>query len=769
MSTIYPVPGGYPKEITGYAEPWIASPGEQVGIKVSCTEPQYRHRVVRITQGYEGPNSPPKATHHINTIPSGVKPGRFQLAHPGSYALIPDSGLAHNDDGIKLSLYVQPWLTKCDHAQTLVSNLQVSSATGLSLVIDHSGIVQLWIGTGSKIQTVSAGYCLSRRRWYHIELLIVGRSVNLDVTSLVEGTAPAGKSQSICCELSDYFIPRSPTPLLLAASHAQTTATSHLHGVPCNHFNGRLADFVLEAKGPMSRIVLKLDFSVSISSDVIYDVSGNSRNGCLINAPTRAVKSHDWAGHEVDWTKDSHGYGAIHFHEDDLDDAEWSTDMTICVPSNARSGVYVVEIESTTSDVRDTIPFFVRPTPSATAKIGARVALVASTFTYLAYANEHMFDQSSPARAEVPDEFGSFDFWKDEDYYKQERRKDLGLSCYDVHRDHSGVVFSSAKRPLLNHRLGYVNWTGHRPRELSAELIMIGFLERLGIAYDVLTDHDLHAKGSQCLQSYRVAITGCHPEYPSLESYTAYEDFLKAGGSLMYLGGNGFYWSSAMDVKALHRLEVRRGGQGVRTSWQDPGERHHQTDGKVGGLWRDRGKAANYLVGIGCCGEGAGPGVPYRMTPSLPQTHPDIAAWVFAGLDIKPAQDFVFGRNALGAFKGGASADEIDRMDFKYGSPRNIVVLASSTGHSDRFGLFPEDVGFPMMKTLGSQTDLIRSDMTYYETGRGGAVFSVGSISWYCALGWNDYKNDIAQITGNVLRKFLEGPKDSSQPTTSKL
>jgi hypothetical protein len=231
-----------------------------------------------------------------------------------------------------------------------------------------------------------------------------------------------------------------------------------------------------------------------------------------------------------------------------------------------------------------------------------------STFTYLSYANEHQFDPDTPARCEVPGGLENLNFYKDETFHKQDRRRDLGLSHYDVHKDHSAVIFSSAKRPLLNSRPGYVNWTGHRPRELSAELIMVGFLEKSGIPYDVVTDHDLHLKGVFALSSYTTAITGCHPEYPTLQSYTAYENFVKQGGSLLYLGGNGFYWISVTDPERPWRSEVRRGGQGVRTAWQEPGERHHSLNGQLGGLWRDYGKAANQLVGIGCCGEGAGAG-----------------------------------------------------------------------------------------------------------------------------------------------------------------
>ena len=45
------------------------------------------------------------------------------------------------------------------------------------------------------------------------------------------------------------------------------------------------------------------------------------RHGTLINAAVRAVTSHNWDASSTDWTRASYGYGAIHFHDDDLDDA----------------------------------------------------------------------------------------------------------------------------------------------------------------------------------------------------------------------------------------------------------------------------------------------------------------------------------------------------------------------------------------------------------------------------------------------------------------
>ncbi len=38
----------------------------------------------------------------------------------------------------------------------------------------------------------------------------------------------------------------------------------------------------------------------------------------------------------------------------------------------------------------------------------------------------------------------------------------------------------------------------------------------------------------------------------------------------------------------------------------------------------------------------------------------------------------------------------------------------------------------------------------------GGGVFTTGSIAWCAALAHNGYDNNVARITGNVLRRFLD-------------
>jgi hypothetical protein len=121
-----------------------------------------------------------------------------------------------------------------------------------------------------------------------------------------------------------------------------------------------------------------------------------------------------------------------------------------------------------------------------------------------------------------------------------QRPSGLGLSLYDVHRDGSGTVYSTSKRPILDVRPGYVHWAFQRPREFSADLLMIGFLEKhFGAGYDILTDHDMHANGVAALAGHNTVITGSHLEYHSTQTLNAWTHFAQRGGNIMYLGGNG--------------------------------------------------------------------------------------------------------------------------------------------------------------------------------------------------------------------------------------
>lgn len=635
---------------------------------------------------------------------------------------------------------MQPWVLDCSHLQALVSTLdfpaQCRSGFSLFLNCENSLVVIVGTGLGDRTEIFETGLKPQKKSWSKVKLTLSRLLVQVELTHQSFKVEPVPVPAAFTALLRGQALLSEPGPLIIAANRRSTGMT--------DFFNGRIDGLTLEAIGSKRSILAKYDFSLDISSDNIIDISGNGHDGVLINAPTRAVTGHDWDGSECDWTRAKRGYGAIHFHDDDLDDAQWRTDFTITIPPSARSGAYAVEVEATNGRDRDSITFFVRPTQWRSDN-SKKVCLVLSTFTYLAYANERLLDTSSHV---FGDDFDIKKCRKSSEFYKMRRRVDLGMSLYDTHSDGSGNCFSSSKRPLLNIRPGYVMWAFSRPREFSADLMMIGFLEREGISYEILTDHDLHARGASCLEGFNTVITGSHPEYHTLESFNAYTGFAKSGGNLMYLGGNGFYWVSALDTARPHRLEVRRGDVGTRTYTNPGGEHVNSTDGRRGGLWRSRGMSCNTLFGIGFSAQGTGPGVPFRRTEASKDPK---WAWMFEGVS-----KYVFGEPGFG---GGASGDEIDRFDVDHGSPKDALVLATSTGHSDEFGVAVEDLMFPAIKTTGTQTNLVRSDLVYYVGAGGGAVFSVGSINWYCSLAWDDYDNDIATVTRNVIKGFLRGWK----------
>ena len=107
-----------------------------------------------------------------------------------------------------------------------------------------------------------------------------------------------------------------------------------------------------------------------------------------------------------------------------------------------------------------------------------------------------------------------------------------------------------------------------------------------------------------------------------------------------------------------------------------------------------------------------------------------------------------------GYMSGGAAGYELDRADRALGTPPHALIVARGEVDDPEYGMVNEDrLTHRPPKPL---SELICADMTFFETSAGGAVFSVGSMTYLGALGWNDYDNTVAVLTGNVLRRFLD-------------
>jgi N,N-dimethylformamidase len=96
-------------------------------------------------------------------------------------------------------------------------------------------------------------------------------------------------------------------------------------------------------------------------------------------------------------------------------------------------------------------------------------------------------------------------------------------------------------------------------------------------------------------------------------------------------------------------------------------------------------------------------------------------------------------------------------MNVLLGTPPHALKLATSEEHTQQVLLVNEEFGVVPIALGGDQNERVRADIVFYETPSGGAVFSVGSISWCGSLPFNAFENNVSRITENVLRRFMAG------------
>lgn len=84
-------------------------------------------------------------------------------------------------------------------------------------------------------------------------------------------------------------------------------------------------------------------------------------------------------------------------------------------------------------------------------------------------------------------------------------------------------------------------------------------------------------------------------------------------------------------------------------------------------------------------------------------------------------------------------------------------MLATSKGqHTDIYLVVCEELLATYPGLGGTENELVRADMVFFETPHGGAVWSAGSIAWAGSLSHNKYNNNVSRITHNLLKRFLD-------------
>ena len=740
--------------LTGYADRLSVRPGETIRFHLAnATGAQVEAELVRVVCADGNPAGPGVIVEPVASPPAVCAAAGEQRSPQGSYARIEDAQRCFGEGSFSVTSLVQPTRIESGR-QAIASRTDAAASSGFTLAIDERGRLCASIGDGASIRdVVVVSKPLVERAWYAVWLVVDTDAGEVSVgwsamsPRFGEMRAPHAARAAFPAGVS----PPASTPMLLAASN---------HVLPAHHFNGKLeAPAVFDrpltgdeidtfaSGGTVAGASACWDFSRGAESSRIEDTGPHGLHGSLVNVPARGMTGSQWTGREMCWRHAPREYAAIHFHEDDIDDCAWPAAFEWTVPEGTRSSTYALMLSA--ADVRENIPFFVVP-PKATRT--APIAVLVSTFTYTIYGNHVRPDwiRDPRWRADWKAQAAEWDAYP----HNPGDHTEYGLSTYNFHTDGSGISIASWHRPMLNVRIGYITYPhpelrGSGMRHFPADTHLTAWLEAKGYDYDIVTDLELHDEGVEVLKNYRVVTTGSHPEYHTRETLDALEAYRDGGGRLCYLGGNGFYWKVALSPERRGVIEIRRGEGGIRAWAAEPGEYYNQFDGEYGGLWRRNGRPPQNLCGVGFTAQGHYLGSYYRKRPEAGDPR---VAWMFEGIGGE-----IFGDHGLGGH--GAAGFELDRADKRLGTPSHAVVVASSENHPPDapWVLVPEEHLTHTVTWPGEPAEkLIRADLTFFETPKGGAVFSTGSITFCGSLPSDNFDNDVSRLLANVLDRFLD-------------
>jgi len=164
------------------------------------------------------------------------------------------------------------------------------------------------------------------------------------------------------------------------------------------------------------------------------------------------------------------------------------------------------------------------------------------------------------------------------------------------------------------------------------DLTFIAWLAATAKRVEFLSDHDLERvqTGDDLARRYDLVVFPGHEEYTTAHAYDVVQHYRDAGGNLIFLSANNFFW------------EVRRAGSLLTKT----------------ALWRDLGRPEAALVGVQYAGSNHGRGQkPYVIEGA------DAVPWAFEGIGVSNGSTF-----------GGSYGIEIDAR--APASPPGLVVLA---------------------------------------------------------------------------------------------
>ncbi len=569
--------------IHAYADRESAFPGEVVRFQVSADD-ACRAAVYRLGTSVDDPDSDTLVEDF------GHLPSRLQAIHPGSYGHVP-KGLPKGLKALTIEAWLRPW--RIDRLMGLVSQEDKESSEGWALGVGKDGYVGFYLGDGvsedeALVHRTNAAQ-LKRGRWHHVVACWDGQEKQVWVDGQLAGRFP----------FAGPLLPGAH-PIRLGAMGERGEATRFLDGdlamvsvskVAWDEATvaRRMATRGLEA--PKGASVLACWDFAEERGHVLGDRSRQGRKGRLVNHGTRMIGGPSFDASvprfgEYDPRGDANRGHGLRLASDDLYDCHWQPTLEWRVPSDARSGLYVLRLrwEAGGQEFWNHAVVLVR---RARRQRPAPILLLAATNTWRAY-NAAAFGKPRPGPRQLCGTDGYPNSPGDPPAYSFYRGHAAGQGTYQMGRR----IPWPASGPYL--RYGDATDYSHLAR---ADRFAQTWLEREGYDYEMVTDYDLHRDGAR-MRGHRVWVINGHSEYWSIEMYQALQAFLAGGGKIVVLSGNSLFWRVTFDDsgEVMECRKVDAPGDQLRP--EQRGEAWHAHDGKRGGLLRECGYPGWALIGL---------------------------------------------------------------------------------------------------------------------------------------------------------------------------
>ena len=465
----------------GYASSFSAAPGETITFHVSGENVrEYQAQLVRLRHGYDGPGSPGFLEQERASGVDGQYAASYFRCAVGSYVEVDDPDQQLRPDA-ELRFGVLFYATTPELAcQGLLGSWSEAEKAGYALV-DRGGPPRV---PGRRRRGGPAELRLAKpiqsHTWYAASAGWNGADGSAFVklepcgarTDRAMPAASPAEGDELRARLLQRPVPAEATPFRIGALSELAGGTRATWA----HFNGKLERPWAAVTRHTRTTSAVWDFGASdqpdgLLLDAVVETGGAGLHGRTVNQPTRAVTGHNWTGRVDDYRAAPEEYGAIHLHDDDLDDPGWPPAFSFTVPEDLDSGVYAMRLRG--AGCEEHVVFFVRPAAGGPRN---RVAVLFPTGSYLAYANDHLPFDAAGAELLI----GHVPVLHRDDLELQ-RHYEFGHSCYETHSDGSGVFFSSRRRPIVNMRPRYRAWfMADAFWQFPADLAIVDWLEGTG-------------------------------------------------------------------------------------------------------------------------------------------------------------------------------------------------------------------------------------------------------------------------------------------------